>query len=188
MGKLIMWNLVTLDGYFEGSKPWELDFHEDAWGDELERFSVEQLKAAEMLLFGRKTYEGMASHWATAEGEDAEIAGLMNRMPKVVFSRTMKKADWANTTVMGANAEQEVRELKRGAAKDLFVFGSADFSASMVRAGLFDEFRLCVSPVVLGAGTPLFKPIPEAVHMMLAQARPLKTGGVILTYRPRAAP
>lgn len=183
MGKLIMWNLITLDGFFEGAKPWDLDWHNFAWGDELEQFSLEQLRAAEMLVFGRKTYEGMASYWPTAEGE-GQVAEFMNRMQKVVFSRTLKTADWANTRVMGSAAEAEIRKLKAGAQKDLFIFGSADFSAALMKAGLIDEYRLCVTPVVLGVGSPLFKTLPQPVRLELVETRPLKSGAVILTYRP----
>ncbi len=67
MSKLIVWNLVSLDGYFEGSKPWDLDFHNKAWGPELEKLSEEFGEKAEVLIFGRKTYEGMAAYWKTAE-------------------------------------------------------------------------------------------------------------------------
>jgi hypothetical protein len=81
-----MWNIITLDGYFEGDKNWDLSFHEKLWGPELEKKSIEQLKSADYLLFGRVTYEGMAAYWKTAEGE---IAGLMNSIPKLVCSRTL---------------------------------------------------------------------------------------------------
>ena len=82
MRKLIMWNVVSLDGYFEGSKPWDLDFHRAAWGDELEKFSIEQLATADMLVFGSKTYIGMAEYWTKAE--DQPEAEPMNRIAKAV--------------------------------------------------------------------------------------------------------
>src|SRR5206468_6714943 len=88
MRRLISWNLITLDGFFEGPKSWDLDFHEYVWGEELEQLSLDQAASADLLLFGRVTYEGMAGYWPTAEGEIAEIAEFMNNVPKVVFSRT----------------------------------------------------------------------------------------------------
>jgi dihydrofolate reductase len=103
MRKLIMWNLLTVDGYFEGAKSWELDWHEYVWGDELERLSIEQLGSADMLLFGRVTYEGMAAHWPTAQGE---VAAFMNSLPKIVFSRTLVSPSWANTTLVKEDARQ----------------------------------------------------------------------------------
>src|SRR5437899_6585972 len=85
MRKLIMWNLVTLDGFFEGPKSWDIDWHDTIWGEELEKYSVEQSKSTGMLLFGRVTYEGMAGYWPTQKGE---VADFMNTVPKVVFSKT----------------------------------------------------------------------------------------------------
>jgi dihydrofolate reductase len=184
MRNVIMWNLVTLDGFFEGPKSWDIDFHETVWGEELERFSIEQSRSVGALLFGRVTYEGMASYWSTQKGE---IADFMNSIPKVVFSRTLSKADWSNSRLVKGNAEEEVVRLKRQAGKDLYIFGSADLSASLTKAGLIDEYRLCVAPVVLGAGNPLFKGSPERVRLKLVDARPLKSGGVILRYRPEPA-
>jgi dihydrofolate reductase len=110
MRRLIMWNLLTLDGFFEGAASWDLDFHRDVWGGELERFSIEQLRTADMLLFGRVTYEGMAAYWQTAQGEDAD---LMNSLPKAVCSRTLGRAEWKNTKLIGGDAASEVLELKR---------------------------------------------------------------------------
>jgi len=82
MRKLIMWNVITLDGYFEGEKSWDLSFHGIAWCDELARFISEQLQSAEMLVFGKTTYEGMAAYWQTAEGE-GETTAHMNSIPKL---------------------------------------------------------------------------------------------------------
>lgn len=180
-----MWNLVTLDGYFEGHKPWEIDWHESVWGEELERLSIEQLRTAEQLLFGRVTYEGMAAHWPSQKGE---VADLMNRIPKVVFSRTLPKAEWNNARIVRGEAEEEVARLKREARKDLFIFGSANFASTLMPHGLIDEYRLCVTPLLLGGGTPLFKVGPTRSKLRLLEARPLASGGVILRYQPESRP
>jgi dihydrofolate reductase len=176
-----MWNLVTLEGFFEGPKKWDLDWHEYVWGDELKQLSLEQGKTADALLFGRVTYEGMAAHWPTAKGA---VADFMNSVPKVVFSRTLAKADWRNSRLVRENAEGEVAKLKNAPGQNLYVFGSADLSATLMQHDLFDEYRLCVVPVVLGAGTPLFKPSGEPKRMNLREARRLKSGGVILFCEP----
>ena len=174
-----MWNLVSLDGFFEGAKSWDLGWHESVWGDELERLSIDQLKSADMLLFGRVTYEGMAGYWSSAKGE---IADRMNNIRKVVFSRTLEKASWNNTKLIKGNAAEEVAKLKEQNGKDLFIFGSANLSSTLMRHHLIDEYRLCLAPIVLGAGTPLFKASPETMKLKLIEARPLKSGGVILRY------
>jgi len=180
--KLIMWNLITLDGFFEGLKSWEIDWHEYFWGDELEQLSIEQSKSIGMLLFGRVTYEGMASYWTTAEGE---IADFMNSVPKIVFSRTLEKADWNNSRLVKENAVEEVVRLKQQPGKDMFIFGSANLSATLTKEGLIDEYRLALTPIILGGGNPLFKASPQRMQMMLVESRSLKSGCVILRYQPQ---
>jgi dihydrofolate reductase len=177
-----MWNLLTLDGYFEGVKSWDLDWHNDVWGEELERFSLDQLRTADMLLFGRITYQGMAAYWSTASGE---VADLMNSLPKVVFSRTLKAADWANTTLINDDAGPAALKLKGQGDGDMFVFGSGNLSATFIRQGLFDEYRLLIAPVILGDGSPLFGRGLNPQVLMLLEAKPLASGGVILRYAPK---
>ena len=92
-----MWNVITLDGYFEGNQNWDLSFHNIVWGQELEKLSIEQLNSADYLVFGRVTYEGMAAHWQKEKGE---IADLMNKIPKVVFYKTLKSVDWNNAALI----------------------------------------------------------------------------------------
>ena len=181
MRRLVMWNLETLDGCFDGPKPWQLDWHLAAWGDELERFSLDQSEEVGTLLFGRVTYEGMAAHWTRATGETADF---MNGVPKVVFSNTLESAGWSNTRLVKGDAADEVAKLKQESGKDLFVFGSAKLCDGLMQRGLFDEYRICLAPVVLGGGVALFKPAPEARRMTLLEARALKTGAIILRYAP----
>ncbi len=178
-----MWNLITLDGYFEGEKNWDLSFHELVWGKELEDFSKEQLKSADMLIFGETTYKGMADYWTKAEGDKAEgeIAEYMNKLPKVVCSRMLKTADWNNTTIV-KDAAAEIPKLKQQGDGDMFVFGSSNLSESLMKANLFDEYRLCVVPVFLGKGRRLFNDGLPYQKLKLIEARPLQTGGIILRY------
>jgi len=179
MRRLVVWNMMTLDGYFEGPKPWEIDWHEYVWGDELERFSLDQGREVGTLLFGRKTYEGMAAYWSTATGE---IAEFMNSVPKVVFSNTLKTAEWSNTRLVKGSAAGKVARLKEDSGKDLFIFGSANLAGSLTKAGLIDEYRIGLNPLVLGRGTPMFKPSDERLRLKLAEARPMKSGVVLLRY------
>lgn len=180
MRKLIMWNLVTLDGYFEGENKWDLDWHEQVWGEELSQFSLEQLESADMLVFGRVTYEGMAAYWTTAEGA---IAERMNSLPKIVCSRTLEAADWNNTTLLTDDVAAELARLKQDGDGNMFVFGSADLSRTLMNEELFDEYRLGVAPVFLGGGTPLFREGLNPQTVRLDEARTLSTGCVILRYR-----
>ncbi|HKB15300.1 MAG TPA: dihydrofolate reductase family protein [Planctomycetota bacterium] len=181
MRKLILWNVVTLDGLFEGTRSWDLPWHERIWGEELEAFSLEQLRSADLLLFGRVTYEGMAAYWRTAEGE---IASHMNRLPKVVFSRTLRSVDWSNSTLAKGDAAAEVSRLKGEGDGDMFVFGSATLSARLMDASLFDEIRLAIAPVLAGSGRHLFPPGQKRRNLRLLESRPLSTGAVLLRYLP----
>jgi dihydrofolate reductase len=181
MRKVVMWNLVSLDGFFEGASGGDLAWHADARGEELDRFSLEQARSADMLLFGRRTYEGMASYWADAEGE---IADVMNGVRKMVFSRTLREVTWRNSVLATQPPQVEVGWLRNQPGSDILIFGSAELSATLMHHGMIDEYRLGVVPVVLGGGVPLFKARPEPMRMTLIEARPLTTGCVILSYRP----
>jgi len=182
MRKLIMWNVITLDGYFEGEKSWDLGFHELIWGKALEEFSLTQLKSADMLVFGATTYKGMAEYWTKAEGE-IEIARFMNEIQKAVCSSTLKTAGWNNTMII-KDAVAEISGLKRQGNGNIFVFGSGNLSESLMKAGLFDEIRLCIAPVFLGKGRLLFNQGIPRRKLRLLEARPLDSGGIILRYAP----
>ena len=176
-----MWNFMTLDGYFEGEKNWDLAFHETVWGPELERLSLEQLHSASYLVFGRVTYEGMAAYWKTEQGE---IADLMNSLPKIVCSRTLDSADWNNTILLKEDVANELASLKAKNNKDMYVFGSANLSETLIRENLFDEYRIGIAPVILGKGRYFFANGLPGKKLSLISTQPLLTGGVVLTYKP----
>jgi dihydrofolate reductase len=179
MRKLIMWNIITLDGYFDSNKNWELPFNYIVWGPELEKLSIEQLHSADYLVFGRVTYEGMAAYWTKAEGE---IADLMNKIPKLVFSKTLKSADWNNSTLIKDNASAEIKKFKEKGDGDMFVFGSSNLSETFVNDNLFDEYRIGIAPVILGSGRPLFRQGVAPKNLSLVSTQQLLTGGVVLKY------
>jgi len=185
MRNLIMWNVISLDGCFEGEKPWDLSFHGLVWGKELEDFSHEQLASADMLIFGKNTYKGMAEYWSKAEGDPAEgkTAERMNAIRKIVCSPTLERADWNNTTIV-RDAVAEIPTLKQEGDGNMFVFGSGILSESLMKANLFDEYRLVVAPVFLGKGRRLFTDGLAYQPLKLLEARPLLSGGVLLRYAP----
>lgn len=182
MSKLIMWNIITLDGYFEGDKSWDLSFHEIIWGPELEQISIAQLKAADYLVFGRVTYEGMAAYWKTEKGE---IAELMNKVPKLVCSRTLKLLNWNNSTLVKGNISAEISRLKSEGAGDMYVFGSANLSETLINDNLFDEYRIGISPIIAGSGRPLFQKGIVPRPLTLVSLQRLTTGGLIITFKAK---
>lgn len=182
MRKLVMWNLITLDGYFEGENSWDLSFHGRVWGKELEDLSIAQLKTADMLVFGKTTYVGMADYWTTAKDE-GETTKYMNDIQKVVCSTTLKAADWNNTTIL-SKAVDDITRLKSEGDGNMFVFGSGNLSESLMKACLFDEYRLCIVPVLLGKGKPLFNKGIQYQKLKLIESNTLASGGIIVKYIP----
>ncbi|MCA0361434.1 MAG: dihydrofolate reductase family protein [Armatimonadetes bacterium] len=179
MAKLIMWNLLSLDGSYDSDQPWELSWHLKVWGDELQEFSLTQLRTAGMLLFGRKTYEGMAAYWASETGE---IADFMNSLPKAVVSRTLSKVDWAGTRILSGDLREEIEGIKASSEGDIYVFGSGELCQSLMALKLFDEYRIGIAPVIEGSGRRLFanEGIDELLH--LEEMIQHSTGCVILRY------
>lgn len=180
MRKLIIWDMVTVDGFFEGP---DRDISWFVFEGELENYVSETQKKADTLIFGRVTYEMMAAYWPSEQGW---IADFMNRIEKVVFSRTLESADWNNTTLFNGNVGEEVSKLKARDGGDIFVFGSADLTATLMEHGLIDEYHLGINPVILGRGTPLFKGGPNRIPLKHLETRTLKSGVVILHYAPES--
>lgn len=177
--------MVTLDGFIEGPNR-ELDWH--VRGPDFEQYCLEMLHSIDLILLGRISYEMMIGYWPDAEASptDRVFARRMNELPKVVLSRTLPAATW-NTRVVRDHVAEEVRALKRMPGKDIAVFGGAGIIATLRRHGLIDEYRLIVSPVVLGGGTPLFRDVQERFTMRLTKTTTLSSGGVILYGEPNAS-
>jgi dihydrofolate reductase len=183
MRKLFLFNLISLDGFFEGPNR-ELDWHNvDA---EFNDFAIQQLDSIDLILFGRITYEMMASYWPTdsAIKDDPEVADRMNSISKIVFSKTLPKAEWSNTTLIKDNAPEEVAKLKIQPGKDIAIFGSFGLALTLLPDKLIDEFRIMVNPVVLGRGKQMFDSITNRLHLKLINTRVFKSGNVLLYYVP----
>ena len=183
MRKVFLFMMVTLDGFFEGPDH-NIDWHNV--DEEFNEFAIDQLNEVDTLLFGRVTYEGMASYWPTAFAieNDPEVAGKMNAIPKIVFSRTLDRAEWSNSRLVKENIAEEVSQLKQQQGRDLAIFGSANLTMSLLQMGLIDELRLMVNPVVLGKGNPLFGGIHEKLNLKLIKTRVFRSGNVLLCYQP----
>lgn len=184
MRKVIFFMLTTLDGFYEGPNR-EIDWHNV--DEEFNEFAIEQLNSVDVLLFGRKTYELMAKYWPTpaAATDDPIVADKMNRLPKIVFSRTLSSVDWQNTRLVKGNMAEEISKLKQQPGKDLIIFGSSDLAATFIQHGLLDEFRIMVNPVVLGSGIPLFKGVYQPLKLKLLKTRTFSSGNVLLYYQPQ---
>ncbi|WP_432094887.1 dihydrofolate reductase family protein [Streptomyces sp. bgisy100] len=189
MRKIVLMMSVSLDGYIEGPHR-EIDWH--LVDEELHQHFNDELRGMGAFLSGRVTHELMADFWPTADADpDAppvmvEFAEIWREKPKMVFSRTLKRADW-NTVVMRDVVPEEIRELKEQPGGDV-VLGGADLAATFMRQDLIDEYRVYVHPVLIGRGKPLFPDTDARTSLRLVETRAFGNGVVLLRYeRPGAA-
>jgi Dihydrofolate reductase len=180
MRKIIVSNYVTVDGLFAGPRG-EIDWF--VWDKDMEDYSRGLLRSIDTILFGRVTYELMAAYWPVATEEDPIIKERMNALPKIVFSRSLEKADWNNTRLVREIDGEEIRSMKSLPGKDMVIIGSGTIVQSLTNLGLIDEYRLIVNPVVLGNGKPLFQRVKERVPLKLEGTQTFRNGVVLLIYR-----
>jgi dihydrofolate reductase len=174
---------TSLDGFYEGPNG-ELDWSNvDA---EFNDFAIRQLDSADTLGFGRATYEHMATYWPTeqAKANDPAITSRMNDKEKLVFSTTLTDATWSGTTVVCGEATEHLPAIKAAVGKELLVIGSAHLTAKLAPAGVLDELRVMIFPIVLGQGRALFAELTDSLPLTLRGVREFDSGNVLLTYRP----
>jgi dihydrofolate reductase len=187
MGKLTVFNFISLDGYFEGPQKGDTSWHQH--GAEESQYAIESLKSGNTLLFGRVTYELMVSYWPSADAikNDPVMADGMNNADKIVFSRTLQKVDWNHTRIIKDNIVAEIKRLKQLPGKDITLLGSGSILTQFAEQGLIDEYQLMVDPVVLGAGTAIFNGIQHKLNLKLTSTKVFKSGVVLLCYQPNLA-
>jgi dihydrofolate reductase len=189
MGKIVVTEFISVDGVIEDPGGAE-NYEHSGWtfkfdrGEEGNQFKVDEVFASEAQLLGRVTYEAFAAAWPNMEETMGEFAVRMNTMPKYVFSSTLEKADWANTTILRGDLAEEIGKLKREVDGMILVAGSAQLVQGLLAHGLVDELRLMVYPVVLGSGKRLFSDRGGKADLRLASARTVGDGVEILTYTP----
>jgi dihydrofolate reductase len=182
MATITVFNSVSLDGYFtdqKGDMSWA---HKQ--DPEWTAFTSENASGrGSALLFGRVTYEMMASYWPTAEARKAlpAVAEGMNALPKIVFSRTLDKTTWNNTRLIKGDLVTEVRKLKES-GPDMVILGSGTIVSQLTGAGLIDQYQIILNPIVLGTGRTLFEGVKEKVALKLTKTRAFKNGNVVLWY------
>jgi dihydrofolate reductase len=186
MPKLVVYNSVSLDGYFtdaDGDMSW-VHKRDPEW----QAFVSENASGGGQLLFGRVTYDLMASFWPTALAAQSNpiVVERMNNMPKFVFSTTLDKASWNNTTLLKSDLPTEVRRLKRQPGPNIVVMGSGSIVAQLAAVGLVDEYQLVLNPLVVGDGRTLLEGVKKKLPMKLARSRAFGNGNVVLFYEPAA--
>ena len=181
MRSVVLMMSVSVDGYVAGPHGHAGALPEP---DELKRWKLDRISRAGTHIMGRVTYEEMAGYWPTSTDD---YAAPMNEIPKVVFSKTLQRADWSETRIAGGDLSEEIGRLKREPGNDLIAYGGATLDQALSRLGLVDEYRLMVQPAALGAGLPLFKDLSAPLHLELVEATTYATGVAIHVYRPRSS-
>jgi dihydrofolate reductase len=184
--RLTVFNSISLDGYFvdgRGDMTWAHN-SDPEW----EKFSAGNAQGGDgALLFGRKTYEMMASFWPTeaAKQQMPEVAEGMNRLPKYVVSRSLDKVTWSNTTVLKGDLGAEVTKLKARPGSGIVILGSGTIVAQLSKQRLIDEYTLVIVPIVLGKGRTLFDGLESRIALKRTKERAFHNGNVVVTYEPQ---
>jgi len=184
MRTLTVFNNVSLDGYFTGVNDdisWTYQPNRDP---EFEAFTTENAKTGGELVFGRKTYQMMASFWPTpmAFNQDPVMAEHINKLSKTVFSRTLLEASWENTRLIKGNLLEEIKKMKEEPGKDMVILGSGSLVSQLSQARLIDRYQFVINPVVLGGGRTMFDGMIEKLQLKLMDTRIFNNGKMVLTY------
>lgn len=188
MRKLSVFNSITLDGYFtgpDGDMSWA---HEGADDPEFAAFTSDNARSGAQtggaLVFGRVTYDMMKAFWPTDAAKEMmpEVADGMNRMEKLVFSRTLARADWENTQIIKDDPVSTMRRLKKEPGPDMVILGSGSIIAPLAAAGLIDSYQVVICPVAIGAGRTMFEGV--SARLKLVDSRAFKNSKTFLAYEP----
>lgn len=184
MRKLVVFNHITLDGYFTDANSDMSWAHKS--DPEWDAFAAENAKGGGVLLFGRITYELMASFWPTPAAMEMmpDVAKGMNEMSKVVFSKTLDKASWNNTKLVKSGLIEEVQKMKNEPGEDMVILGSGTIVSQLSEKRLIDEYQVVVNPIALGKGRTMFEGIKEKLALKRTNSRTFNNGNVVLSYEP----
>ena len=188
MRKLIVFNHISLDGYFTDAHG-DMSFaRNDSPDAEWDAFVAGNAGGGGTLVFGRVTYDLMVSFWPTPFAAESMpvVAERMNNLPKVVFSRTLKEASWNNTRLVKDDAAGEIRRMKQENGEDMVIFGSGSLIPQLAQENLIDEYQIVVDPVVLGKGRTMFEGLNAKLSLQLKKSQTFKNGNILLYYEPAA--
>ncbi len=183
MRKIIVQEMITIDGFFAGPDG-EIDWHNvDA---EFNDYAIKFLNTLDTLMFGRITYELMANYWPTENAlkDDPIVADKMNSLSKIVFSKTKEELAWNNSKIFSEINADEIKKIKQAEGKDIAIFGSGMIVSALADLGVIDEYRLIINPVILGKGKSLFLNIEKRYKLKLVKVHEFKSGNIFLRYKP----
>lgn len=180
MRKLVISEWITLDGIFdaESMAQWFMPYDSPA----RQEIIREGILSCDAILFGRKTYEMLAPYWSQLKNNEMGIADKLNNVPKYVVSNSLPEATWQNSTIISGDVAAAVKKLKEQPGREIQIEGSAELVQSLIAAGLIDEFKFIVQPVIMGSGKRFFKDGKVPVGLQLVESRTLDKGVMVLTY------
>jgi dihydrofolate reductase len=191
MRKVIALIHLSLDGFASGPND-ELDWI--SYDDELEQYAHSMQALADAVIWGRRTYEGMASYWLTVAGNpdstaaQLEHARFLDSATKIVVSRTLDRIEWndaQNTVLIKDNVAEEINKIKQQPGKAIWFLGSTMLAQTFMQLDLIDEYRININPTVLGRGKPLFAGVTRQIPLKLLESKTFKSGVVALRYEPQ---
>lgn len=179
MSKLTSFTFITLNGFFKGPNE-DTSWHHH--GGEAAKFAADASSSDNILLFGRKTYEMMASFWPTPMAAELFpiVAENMNKSQKIVCSNKLKKVDWQNTTLIGGDIIEQIKQLKQTTKKTITILGSGSIVSQFSDAGLIDQYTIMLDPVALGGGTSIFSDIKNNLELKLTSSRVFEKDSILL--------
>lgn len=191
MRKIISLIHLSLDGFASGPND-ELDWI--SYDSELEAYAHTMHDLTDAVIWGRRTYEGMAGYWLTVPGNpestpaEREHARWLDNATKIVVSRTLDRIDWNNTTntvLIKDNIAEQINKIKAQPGKDIWFLGSTMLAQTFMQLDLIDEYRININPSVLGVGKPLFANVTRKIPLKLLETKTFKSGVVALRYEPQ---
>jgi len=187
MRKIIMFNRVSMDGFFAGPNG---ESHEWFINDPEVDKAAHEMMQPDTVLFGRVTYQIFENHWPKtaadpkAPKEARATANELKEMNKLVFSKTLNKVNWENAELIKGDLIEKVKKLKQGSGSDMVIFGSGTIVQQLSAKGLIDEYVFVITPVILGDGKSLFKDVKK-LDLRLLETRDFKSGNVLLHYKTK---
>jgi dihydrofolate reductase len=185
MRKLILQMHISVDGFIAAANGVPIS----TWDDAVREFSIANTRNVDCIIIGRKTAKDLIPHWASVAAKpshaDYAIGKIITETPKIVFSRTLAKSKWPDTTVIKGGIVEEINRLKKRKGKDILVYGGAGFASSLVKHRLIDEYCLLVNPVALGCGSPLFSTLEKTLTLTLVEYKQFACGTMMIRYRPK---
>jgi dihydrofolate reductase len=185
MRKIIMFNMVSLDGYFAAADG-NIDWH--VVDEEFDRMAAEMIMQFDTILFGRTTYQLFESYWPQAlaapdtSSDDRTVAQSIEDYKKIVVSKSLNEVAWNNSELWHGVHLPEIQKLKEQEGRDIVIYGSGTIVQALTNLGLIDQYKIMINPVILGAGKPLFANLNDQHSLKLLDSRTFASGNVLLTY------